>query len=176
MNKKKLMGAAIVAGSLAAFMVLVLPRYDAIQETRGMLVVREQEVAKKRKFVEKMMELKKQIEARQDDLDKMESFLSSGKKTQDVIVNLEAIAREAGVAIDTLKTSSPQGGNGENFEVLQVELDTAGQYPTLANLVKLIEKNLRIFDIQEISINQKDSGGFTVPLLLSLKINTYYLK
>lgn len=175
MNRKKLIGSLMVAGALAAFMVLVLPRYDLIQETKDTIETREMGVAKKKKFVEKMIELKKLIEARKDDLSKVESFISSGKHTQDVIVNIESIAREAGVAINDLKTGSAKSDN-DSFEILQINLTAGGQYSALSNMIKLIEKNLRIFDIQEISITKKESGGLASPLISSIKLNTYYLK
>ena len=176
MNKKKLIGASIIAGALASFMIFVLPRYDLIKETKDTIEIREIEVAKKRKFVDKMIELKKIIEARQDDLSKVESFISSGKHTQDVIINLESIVREAGVAINDFKTGSAKSDTNESFEIMQIELTAGGQYSSISNMIKLIEKNLRIFDIQEISITRKESGGTVSPLISSLKINTYYIK
>lgn len=175
MNRKKLIGAVFISGSLTAFIAFILPRFDAIQETRAAIEIREGQVADKKKFVEKMIELKKLIEARQDDLSKVGSFISSGKQTQNVVVNLEEIAREAGVAISDFKTGSAKLEAGNNFEVLQIELIVSGHYPALSNMIKLMEKNLRIFDVQEIGLTRKEGeeSGF---LGANIKINSYYLK
>lgn len=166
-----------MAGTLMGFMIFVLPRYDAIKEARNTIETKEIEVAAKKKFVEKMAELKKQIDARQDDLAKVESLISTGKHTQDVIINLESISQEAGVALNDFKIGVSKGG-GDNYEVLQIEFSTSGQYAVLSNLIKLMEKNLRIMDIQELSFTKKETEGLLASplLLLSLKLNTYYLK
>ncbi|MDO8495179.1 MAG: type 4a pilus biogenesis protein PilO [bacterium] len=176
MNKKKFMGVGMVALGIAAFMVLVLPNYDRIKETRDTLATREGEVIQKEKFNEKMSQLKKQIEARQEDLVKVEDMLSSGKHTQDILVNLESISQEAGLALGNFKIGSAEDPS-KNYQILQMEFGTDGQYATLLNLIKLLEKNLRIFDVQQISVAKKEAGEIGgAPLTMSLKVNTYYLK
>src|SRR3989344_9500438 len=149
MNKKRLIGASMIASAILVAFAFLWPYYDAIQEVRGMIEAKELEVIKKGKFIEKITGTRKQMEARKEDLDKVESLLSSGRHTEDVIVNLEAITQEAGVTISDFKTGVAKGGGTEEFEVMQVELATSGQYATIFNLIRLLEKNLRIFDIQE---------------------------
>lgn len=170
------MGALMVSGALVAVFALVWPRYDAIQEAKDNLAAKELAIAKKQKFVEKMTDLRKQIEARRDDLSKLENLLSSGKHAEEITVNIEAITQEAGVTIGEFRSGAGKSESGENFEILPIELTVSGPYAAIFNLVKLLERNLRIFDIQEVSINKKEGGVFTAPLLASLKMNTYYLK
>lgn len=177
MNKKKFMGTGMIALGLIAFMVFVLPNYDLITETREAIVTKEEGVAKKEKFNEKMDQLKKQIEARKEDMVKVEDMLSSGKHTQDVIVNLEAISQEAGVALSNFKIASAESKSEQNYSILNMEFSTDGRYATLVNFIKLLEKNLRIFDIQAVSIAKKElSGSISAPLTLDLKLDTYYIK
>lgn len=170
------MGVSLIAGAILVLFAFVWPYYNAVQEARSMIEAKELAIVKKQKFVEKTTGTRKQLEARKEDLDKVESLLSSGRHTEDVIVNIESIAREAGVTINDFKTGVAKGGSGEEFALMQVELITSGQYATIFNLVRLLEKNLRIFDIQEFNISKKDGGSFAAPLFVTFKMNTYYLK
>ncbi len=166
----------MIASAVLVAFAFLWSYYDAIQEVRNLIQSKELQVVKKQNFIEKITGTRKQVEARKEDLDKVEFLLSSGRHTEDVIVNLEAITQEAGVTIGDFKTGVAKGGSGEEFEVMQIELSTSGQYATIFNLIRLLEKNLRIFDIQEFTISKKDGGSFATPLLATLKMNTYYLK
>lgn len=166
----------MMASAILASLAFLWPYYDAIQEARFMIEAKELAIVKKQRFIEKITNTRKQIEARKEDLDKIASLLSSGRHTQDVIVNLEAITRETGVTISDFKTGVGKGGSGEELALMQVELTTGGQYAALFNLIRLLEKNLRIFDLQEFNISKKEGGNLATSLFATFKMNTYYLK
>lgn len=176
MNKKKLIGAGMVAAAFLVSLALLWPYYDAIQKTKDILETKKAELDQKKAFVQKMTDLRKQIEARKEDLIKMEPFLSSGRHTEDVVVSLETISQEAGVAIGEFKTGISKGKGGESFETLQVEFTASGPYSALFHMVKLMERNLRIFDVQEINLAEKEGASASGLLVATIKLNTYFIK
>lgn len=166
----------MTAMALLAAWALLWPYYNAIQGVRDTIEAKEIELDQKKKFIQKVTDLSKQIEARQEDLIKVESFLSSGKHTAEVVVNLEAIFRESGVAVSEFKVGMNKEKSGENFEILQVEFTASGPYVALFNMIKLIERNLRLFDIQEINMVKKEEAIVSSPLIATIKLNTYFIR
>lgn len=173
-EQKKLIGAGLIALALAALLALVWPRFNATQEAREAVGAKSEVVSRKKKFLAKIADFKNQLTVRSDDLTRIDDLVTSGKQTQDLLVSLESIAQQAGAVINNLKTGTVASGTTkESFETLQIELVANGPYSALAEFIKLLEKNLRIFDVTEFSIVRKEGGTL---LALNIKFNTYFLK
>lgn len=179
-NYKNLIGAGLIALSFVIFFTTALPEYDAIKLVRDEIVIKREERDKKKSFVDKIDNLKKQVEARKNDLDNLNIMLPEHKNTQEVLVSLEDILRQTGVQIGDLKTGKTGSGpEGAGSQVIQVEADFSSSYQSFIDMLRLLEKNLRIFDIQELSLNKKNEGTGNLSSLLmntSLKFNTYFIK
>ena len=109
-------------------------------------------------------------------MDKLATIIPQTKKTQEVIVNLEEMAKETGVTIKTTKTAKVTAARGRDFGTLQVEVSAAGQYKALLDFIKLLEKNLRMLDLQEFTLSLDTSAVSFGGLNLSAKIHSYFIE
>lgn len=104
------------------------------------------------------------------DLLAINQLLPTDKEIPHLIMQFDAMTKESGLNITSLSFSYPDQGKTEDHGIqellLTVNLD-GSDYESLKYLVRLIEKNLRLFDI--VSLQYATSGnGFT------LTIKTYY--
>ena len=178
-NYRKLGSAGIVSFGIILLPLLVLPQYNLISETRKTIESRKADFEKKQAMIGKIEDLKKQVKEKQSDMSKLASILPETKKTQDVLVNLEEIAKESGIELKTVKLASLAGTGGQGqreVKTLQIEISSGGQYQSLVNFIKLIEKNLRVFDLQEFNLSLNASATVAGELNFAAKINSYYIE
>ncbi len=56
-----------------------------------------------------------------------------------------------------------------------MELSGSGFYQSIVELLKALEKNLRLFDVQKFAISLDSAGEATGLLNIDIKLFTYYL-
>lgn len=176
---QKINGAGLIALASVLFFVLILPEYQVIGEARKEIAEREEELRQRTVFANQIKEWAEKIEARQEDLEKLTILLPTEKKVQEVLVGLEEITRQTGVQITEIKTGSESLKRNESLKVLLVDLDAVGSYSALVNFLRQLEKNLRIFDVQSLTlspVNGEQLADNTGLLFLSVKFNAYFLK
>lgn len=173
-NYKKIIGAALIGASFVIVLVFILPLYNSLKPFKEEISLRQEIFSRRQKFVNKTMELKKQTEAREDDLSKLSVLLPERENLQDLLINLEDMPAKAALQIQEIKINEGDSGQ-DDYRALQVELGTGGPYRNLLDFVKLVEKNLRIFDIKELSLAPKEQAGAAGDLSLNVKFITYFL-
>ncbi len=104
------------------------------------------------------------------DLLAINQLLPTAKEIPHLIMQFDAMAKESGLNITSLSFNYPDQdkivGPGIQELLMTINLD-GSDYSALKHLVRLIEKNLRLFDI--VALQYSTSGtGFT------LTIKTYY--
>jgi len=105
-------------------------------------------------------------------------LLPEDENSKEVLVSLDTLARESGLFIRNFKSSirAESGGQIEGGQqILNVETVVSGTYPSFFTFMNQLEKSLRIFDVKEISISEKELSGPAGKILdFSLRIETYF--
>lgn len=176
MNYKKLAGAGAAALGFILFAVLVWPLFKGIGALKEAVENKQTVLEQRKGLVEKVRSLKKAAVARKENIDQLAIILPADKKTQEIVVNIEEAARQSGVGLKELKTASVVSQEkNTSYQTMQVELSGSGRYQSILDLFQSLEKNLRIFDIQEFTISLDSAGEASGLLNIDLKLFTYYL-
>lgn len=175
MNYKKLMGAGMAALGFISFSFLVWPVFLGLGEIGAAVESKQTALEDRNGVIEKILSLKRTVASKRTDINQLATILPSDKKTQEIVVNIEEAARQSGVDLQELKTARILSKEGDKYKTLQVELSGSGYYQSLLELFKALEKNLRIFDVQEFTIALDSAGEATGLLNMELKLFTYHL-
>lgn len=176
MNYKKLTGAGLISVGIFLSFVLALPQYQELVSIKEAKDAQQAALDKKQSLLDKLSSLKQQIQQRRIDVDKLNNILPKEKRVQDVVVNVEEISRESGISIKTLKTALIQTGlQDSRYKVIQVEVDAVSQYKSMVDFVRSLEKNLRIFDIQGLTVSLDMSANAAGSLNFNTKFYTYFV-
>lgn len=175
-NYKKLISAGFASLGIVLIPLLVLPQYNLISATNEAIDARQAGIDKKQILLAKITDLKNKVNERRTDVDKLATVLPQTKKTQDIVVNLEEIAKETGVELKTVKTAKIEGPKGSDSKIMQVEINSAGQYKSIFEFIRLTEKNLRVLDLQEFTISLDSSATIPGGLNFAAKIHTYFVE
>lgn len=175
MNYKKLMGSGLATLGFILFAFLVWPIFLGLGEIRATVESKQVAFDDRNGVIEKILSLKKTVASKKADIDQLATILPADKKTHEIVVNIEEIARQSGVDLRELKTAEILSKEGDKYKTLQVELNGTGFYKSILELFKSLEKNLRIFDVQEFTLALDSAGEATGLLNVELKFFAYYL-
>lgn len=170
---KNLVATIIVSVGLFLFFAMVMPQYSAISTFRSNLKQEETLYNERTAFLESFKSLNAKVKARQTDINKVVSFLPAGKRSDEIVSSLQEIAQESGLQLTSLSSSNSASTTDTGYKKMFITVEMVGTYPSLVNLLGLMEKNLRLFDINQITaISSTTSPGL---LNINLKMNAYYL-
>ncbi|MDP3731110.1 MAG: type 4a pilus biogenesis protein PilO [bacterium] len=176
MNYKKLIGAGIAAIGFILFAILVWPLFYAVVEVREQIEIRNTALEQKKTIIDKIAGLKSMVDSRRTEINQLISVLPKEKKMHEVVVNIEDMANQSGVTLRGFQSAELASLEiDKSHKTIQVDLDGSGSYQSILNFIKLLEKNLRIFDVQGFTVALDTSGTGTGELNLGLKLFTYYL-
>ena len=176
---RTLIASIIVAAGAFAFFVLVLPEFTSVKNTRAALQVRQALIEEKNTELKNIAELNKQYKARQASIVKLTTFMPELKRVDQVVSSIQQIANQSGLSLAAMSTAAAaETGEATGYKKTFVSFDVVGQYPPFVNFLKLLEQNLRLYDIFEIigSMTSKVGGGGQNLVNFSVKLNAYNLK
>lgn len=170
MSSQNLLGSVLIAAALFVFFAFVLPAYDQIKATQTGIDERQVSLVELQNAMQRVKQLDSQLEGRVEEVEKLGGVIADEKRSDEVLSSVDAIANQNGMQI--LKFSMAETGRQEGFSVAGVDLILRGSYLSFRNFIEGLENNLRLFDVQNLSISAPDEGGF---LNINIKFNLYYL-
>ncbi|MBI2063617.1 MAG: type 4a pilus biogenesis protein PilO [Candidatus Yanofskybacteria bacterium] len=172
--QKNTLAAIIFALSLFFIFVLVLPQYDIIKAAKGIIGPSQVLLGERKTFLNNVLELDKQAKSRQADIEKIKTFLPEHKQIDEIVSSIQKIAEQSGQQLVGLTTSEVLLVTNLDYKKVFIGVDIVGTYPAFVNFLKLLEQNLRIYDVFEITA----ASSTTIPgsVNFAIKINAYYLK
>mgnify|MGYP001558513512 CR=1 FL=1 len=175
---RTLIASIIFAAGAFAFFVLVLPKFSSINNAREALKVRQALIEEKNAELKNVAELDKQYKARQAGIDKITTFMPEQKRIDQIVSSIQQVASQTGLNLADISTAATaETGEAAGYKKIFVSFNVVGQYPSFANFLKLLEQNLRLYDIFEIigSLTTNTGGGQNL-VNFSVKLNAYNLK
>jgi len=175
---------ALIMGAIAAGYFLVWPQYVALNKSKSDLVVKQGAVADRKTAMSSVKGLITDLEKKRQSLSAMDEGLPASPDLPSLLVNIEYLASQSGMALENLQiagsSTGPSNPSGQSKKqdsstgIITIDLTVNGQYPQLQALILNIERNLRLLDIK--SINFAQPSGETGTRSYALQFMTYYQK
>lgn len=125
---------------------------DEISGLQNERKILNQQLNKLKDLNEKYQELKKTNEA-----GKIDAALPSREEFAALIVNLEAIAGENGLFLESINfVGSGRSGN-KDYRFLDIQLKMSGSYESLNSFARSLENNLRLVDLKLLKVGLEES-------------------
>ena len=166
---------------------IAYPLYENISTLQQQINVKQQEEEALKQRIENLKELEKNYQVAKEKSKMVELALPNEKQIPEILIQLENIAGENGMTFSEITpgtamkgtpgggaktpTVSPSSSASGLYQEIPLTVKIAGSFSGLKNYLKSIEKNVRIFDINAISIEKATEGKV---LNISLAITAYF--
>lgn len=173
-QNKNYLGIGLAGLAIIVFWIFAMPVWDEISALNDAIAEREDLLLSRTEILRKIDGLNKQYRERSSDVGKISSVVPNAKNTAELVSMVETITRQTGLQLNELTTG---GGNNpqEELQTISVELGLIGSYPSLTAFLELLEKNIRLIDVFELSASQTSAPGEQLTLNFRIKANAYYL-
>ena len=175
---RTLIASIIFAAGAFAFFTLALPEFTSVKNARAALRVRQALIEERNAELKNVAELDGQYKARQASIDKLTTFMPEQKRIDQIVSSIQQMANQSGLNLAVITTAATaETGEAAGYKKVFVSFDLVGQYPSFVNFLKLLEQNLRLYDIFEIIGSPATGvGGGQNLVNFSVKLNAYNLK
>jgi len=171
MSSQNLLGSILLAIAVFALFGFVLPIYDEIRATQTAIDDRTLSIAQLQEALQSVERLKGNIGGRIEEVQKLGGVISEGKRADEVVSSIDAIANQSGMQI--VQFSMGDVGIADGISTATLDMNLRGAYPSFMSFLESLENNLRLFDVQSVTIATPSDSSI---LNINLKINLYYLK
>ena len=175
---------------VAILVFLDLPKFQNILDLRREVETEKERFSEKQLLLAKIEKLEKKYQEAEESLEKVNYILPSSQDIPNLIVQLEALVLEGGVALESIQFSEAKEvvqsraerahttikeTSSVDYRIISIDLSLRGSYSAFKNFLKLVEENIRLMDINSINLSSESSEETEIPIFnLSIKINTYY--
>jgi Tfp pilus assembly protein PilO len=175
-----LLTAVLFIASLFAYATLVRPEYNTVTLLRGELVSKTEFLTKQQAAIDGVQKLLAQYQGVARLSDSLSMALPSKENVSSILSQITAIAQSSGVAVQSvgitylpLKPANASISLARGIGTLRLNIEMAGSYASLKRFLQSLETNIRVMDIQNLTINpvgrsDQDIFGY------SLNVDTYY--
>jgi hypothetical protein len=181
----------VLAGSVY---FLVLPRYAALRNLRNVLESKREAAAIRAAQFKDIQSLVQDFQKKKDDLKVVDEALPPAPRIPELLANLEYLAKQSGMSVDNIQITTAQTlgtlGMGkavgqvkraekllsatQGLGIMQVDVNVVGLYESLKSFLLNLEQNLRLFDVQALSVSEASAKEQTRQF--SFRLQTYYQK
>ena len=196
MDRRYIITALFFIAAVIVLVVLVYPKYQVVQISSRLVAERQNEFDAQMVLVQEISRLRSQQKQMAEEIAQVADLLPvlTKKSVSDLFVELEGIAAESGLLLDTVSfteaSSQPQKGKDviastTAYKTIAAQLKMKGDYRNFKNFVRTIETNKHLMDITLSSISstavagemKKDDGvsdDEETPPVYAVTIHAYY--
>jgi len=167
----KLLSSIYIASSILIFFLLVLPAFDKTKMLRAALTEREEMFIELQEITKSVEELNQEIDKNKNDIAKIDQLLPKQKEVSEIITAVENIVSSSGLSLLEITFSEFKG---EPIGTITGNLKLVGDFNSLINLLDLLEKNLRLVEINSLDVASQFSGGAST-INYDIKFEASYL-
>ena len=171
--KQKLaaLGALILIVFVLDYLYILQPRMDELEQTKTDLAADQAELEQTRVKVNARAEEEKKIRDLQADVKRAEARLPEGREIADLLSNIAASARSAGLDL-TLFRQKPEAYS-EFYADVPVQMEMRGTYHELAAFMDRVKRLDRIVNVSDIQLRRPRVEGDVVLLDASCTATTF---
>lgn len=173
-GNKNYLGVSLAGLAIIIFWIFAMPIWDRTSLLNGAITERENILSLREETLRKIDELNRQYQEKASDVGRISSVVPNAKGGAELVSTVEAIAKQTGMQLVEI-TMGESGSQQQELQTVFLGLSLTGTYPSLTAFLDLAEKNLRLIDIQEISVSHALTPGAQVILNFRIKANAYYL-
>lgn len=171
---KNYLGVGLVGLAIIAFWIFVMPAWDRVSLLNEAIAEREGILSSREEILRRVDDLNKQYRERSSDVGKISSVVPNAKSAAELVSTIEATTQQTGLQLVEI-TMGESGSQQEELQTVFLELGLIGSYPSLTAFLDLLEKNIRLIDVFELSASQTSAPGAQIVLNFRIKANAYYL-
>lgn len=186
-----------IGAAILTFAMYVRPTYDEIQENRAKVARFDQALEKTREI----QELKRSLLSRYNlfvgaNLDRLQKMLPDHVDNVRLVLDMDGIASRYGIRIQNVSVQQAGEGNGRRdggstilasqnaqnkpFQSLTLNFEVVSTYDQFVQLLTDLENSLRIVDLVDLTIRQRQDTGIGAELeplyTFGVSLRTYWLK
>ena len=151
-----------------------MPAWDRVSLLNEAIAEREGILSSREEILRRVDDLNKQYRERSSDVGKISSVVPNAKSAAELVSTIEATTQQTGLQLVEI-TMGESGSQQEELQTVFLELGLIGSYPSLTAFLDLLEKNIRLIDVFELSASQTSAPGAQIVLNFRIKANAYYL-
>lgn len=173
-TNKNYLGVTLVGLAVIIFWVACMPLWDNISLLNNSIAEKAKVFSERESVLKNIEGIHKQYQNRSADVGKISSVIPNKKSPAELVSSLEAIAKQSGLQLIEV-TMGGAKKEGQELQTTSIELGLTGSYESFTAFLDLVEKNIRLLDVFEVSISQAAIPGGQIVLNFRVKINAYYL-
>lgn len=189
---KNLIFIVITLGLVASIIFLDVPIIQSVLNVRKEITAKQEELVKKEALIKTIEKLIDKYKSSEEILKKLDYILPGDSDVPNLIVQIDAIAKESGMNVGnvdivvsdqkgTSKAEAARSGGTTNqektavdYKVVTIGLEMSGDYTALKKFLQTVEENIRLIDIESITLSTKSQEGTGSVFEFNVVLNTYY--
>ena len=158
MSSKYLSAGLIFIATVIVGVVLVYPKYQAFRVSGKAIEEKQSELDAQATLINEINKTKSKYKKAEDDLLKVTDLLPvyDPKSIADLFIEMESIASESGVLIQTINFGSAleqkDGKPAKGYKTVDVRLSVASSYGAYKKFASMVEKNRHLMDIADVTV------------------------
>ena len=171
---KSLVNIIFIALALIFGVVFVLPKYQELDVLWQKIDRQEEEVAKRKEYLQSLRKIAEELNNYQEQLDKINSALPSDSDLPALFDFLQRAASQSGLFLRSVSHSDSQPSSEiEGLEETSASLELSGSYSSLKEfLSNYLEVTSRLIELESISFSSDLEEGLR-EFILDVKIYSY---
>lgn len=151
--------------------LFVVPKYKKSNELQNTLAKKQAEYDGKSVYYAKISELIKNIESKNDALEKINSALPSNFSLSSLVYFLQKKAAEAGLVTKLIVFSKiPAKASDKKIGTINFTVNLFGNYQNLKDFIGALDKSSRLFNVNSINFTSANAQNLNQP---TNKLQTY---
>ncbi len=172
---KNYLGFGLIGLAIIVVWIFVMPAWNRISSLNDAIAEREDILSSRSDILRRIEELNTQYTERSEDVNRISSVVPKTKNAAELVSTVETITSQTGLQLIEITMGETGRSQQQGLKTVFVELGLTGSYPSLTSFLDLLEKNLRLIDVFELSASQAAIPGAQTILNFRIKANTYYL-
>src|SRR3989338_994063 len=176
---KNIVAALLIAISSYYLLSQDLPLFDLTSDMKNVIAERQVLLESYKKIADSIRDIAKDKDSRYSEIQRLALLAPKKYEIPEVITTVEAMFKKSGLNLSEIQITSQASKKNEPFNYVKIKLSTTTtDYFTILNLLDLVERNLRVIDIDKLGISKdnKVSGGLGVSVEATMySINPDYV-
>lgn len=177
LSTKSIVSVVLVFATIGLGYFGVWPRWNAYKQAQQTLAINNAQKAKLEQGQAQLNSFLDEYRQHTADAKTLEQALPLSKsKLYEVLNNLDSLGRQGGITLGTLTIRNSQetdtlGAQPGSIQPVDLTIGVTASYAAFRNFVSNLETNLRLIDIQTVSLQNGETPN---TMTISLSFRTYY--
>lgn len=176
-----ILSAILLVCAVVVYSTFVLPEYERVSSLRGEYQGKQATLDQQRQIVNKVNALLTQYRSIPDLANVLSLLLPTQEDVASIFQQIYAISRDSGMGIQQFGVNTSLAVQPVNLSsdiiksigTVQVNLNLVGPYAAAKRMLSLLERNIRIMDVQSLKIQPVGQSSQDL-YFVNLVINSYY--